>query len=194
MSIRGGSRPGAGRKTSASPFGEKTVTVRVPESRKGVVLEFLDTFKHSNPDSPPLKGVMLPAINPAPIRTPRFGTKIRAGFPSPADDYVEERLDLNEHLIKNPPATFMLTVEGCSMIDAGIFEGDIIIVDRSLTPKHNDVVVAVVDGEHTVKRLYKRGKKTMLVAENPQFLPIELKDGQELLIIGVVTSSIHSVR
>lgn len=197
MSSHGGSRLGSGRKTSASPFGEKTVPVRVPESRKAVVLEFLKIFKQSPEKAsalPMFDGMLLPAINPSRASVPLFGTKVRAGFPSPADDYVEDRLDLNELLVKNSPATFFLRVEGCSMTGAGIFEGDIVVVDRSLEPKHRDIVLAIVDGRHTIKRLIHKKDEVRLQTENPDIPDIVLKEGMEMTVVGVITNSIHSLR
>jgi len=131
----------------------------------------------------------------APIQlTPLYSHSISAGFPSPADDYIEERLDLNELLISNKPATFFLRVQGDSMVNAGIHHGDIIVVDRSLQPVHRAIVVAVVDGELTVKRLISHAGITELHAENSKYAPIRLQEGQELIIWGVVTSSVHQVR
>ena len=196
---RGGARPNSGRKPGFGPYGEATEAIRVPVSQIDSVKEFLAGYKErvatTKDAAKQLAGqMMLPLNEPPKQRIPLYGTKIRAGFPSPADDYVEARLDLNEHLIKNPPATFMLRVDGNSMVGAGIFQGDILVVDRSIEPKHDHIVVAVIDGEHTVKRLYKRNGMTKLIAENPEFPPIELQDGQELVIFGVVTSSIHAVK
>jgi len=131
----------------------------------------------------------------APIQSiPLYGHSIPAGFPSPADDYVEDRLDLNQLLVHNKSSTFFLRVKGDSMTGAGIFDGDIIVVDRSLEPADRSVVVAVVDGELTVKRLCLKGSGIELHAENPKYQPIRFKEGQELTIWGVVTSAVHSVR
>ena len=116
---------------------------------------------------------------------------MRAGFPSPADDYVEAFLDLNEHLIEHKEATFFVQATGDSMTGAGIQEGNLLVVDRALEARHGDIVIAVIDGDLTVKRLDKRRGKIRLVAENPAYAPIELKDGQELTIWGVVTSVIQ---
>jgi DNA polymerase V len=124
---------------------------------------------------------------------PLYGHKVSAGFPSPADDYVEDHLDLNQLLVRNKPATFFLRVKGDSMTGAGIHNGDIIVVDRSVEPVDRSVVVAVVDGELTVKRLRLCHGKAELHAENPKYPPIRFKDGQELTIWGVVTSSVHTV-
>ena len=126
--------------------------------------------------------------------TPMYSHSISAGFPSPADDYIEDRLDLNELLVNNKAATFFLRVKGDSMINAGIHHGDIIVVDRSVQPGHRSIVVAVVDGELTVKRLITGNGSAELHAENPRYAPICLQEGQELTIWGVVTSSVHQVR
>jgi DNA polymerase V len=139
-------------------------------------------------------GAMLPSPVPSPLRLPLFGHKVRAGFPSPADDYVEAWLDLNEHLIEHKEATFFVQATGDSMIGAGIQEGTLLVVDRALEPRHNDIVIAVVDGELTVKRLEKRRGKVRLIAENPAFAPIEFKEGQELVVWGVVTSIIQKLK
>jgi len=131
----------------------------------------------------------------APIQAiPLYGHVVPAGFPSPADDYVEDRLDLNQLLVQNKSATFFLRVKGDSMIGAGINDGDIIVVDRSLEPIERSVVVAIVDSELTVKRLLYRNGIAELHAENPKYQPIQFKEGQELTIWGVVTSSVHTVR
>ena len=123
-----------------------------------------------------------------------YGHKVSAGFPSPADDYVEDRLDLNQLLVHNQSATFFLRVKGDSMINAGIHDGDIIVVDRSITPVDRSVVVAVIESELTVKRLILANGIAELHAENPKYAPIRFKKGQEMTIWGVVTSAVHSVK
>lgn len=128
-----------------------------------------------------------------PVRLPLFSHPVRAGFPSPADDYVCDTLDLNEHLIRHREATFFVRAKGHSMIGAGIQDNDLLVVDRSLNPVHRAIVIAVIDGGFTVKRLYKRAGKIQLLAENPDYSPIELQDGQELQVWGVVTSVIHQL-
>ena len=124
---------------------------------------------------------------------PLFLSKIRAGFPSPADDYLDKKLDLNEYLIKHPAATFFVKVKGDSMIKAGINSGDILVVDRSLEPRDKKVVVAILNGEFTVKRVRKMKDKLYLVSENDDYSPIEIKEGAEFEIWGVVAHVIHSV-
>lgn len=125
------------------------------------------------------------------LALPLFAHGVCAGFPSPADDYLAGTLDLNEYLVAHKEATFFLRVKGHSMIGAGIHDGDLLVVDRALAPAHRSVVIAVVDGEFTVKRLCKRGGRISLLPENPDFAPIEFNEGQELQIWGVVTSVVH---
>lgn len=127
-------------------------------------------------------------------RVPMASASVQAGFPSPADDHLESSLDLNEHLVSNPAATFFVRVQGNSMKDAGIVDGDTLIVDRSVTPKDRQIVIAMLDGEFTVKRLRERGKRVFLQAENSEFAPIEISENQELTIWGVVTFVIHRPR
>ncbi|MBX9770731.1 MAG: translesion error-prone DNA polymerase V autoproteolytic subunit [Candidatus Obscuribacterales bacterium] len=124
---------------------------------------------------------------------PALASPITAGFPSPADDYVEKKLDLNEHLVKNRQATFFLRVSGDSMVGAGIHDGDLLIVDRSITPTHRKVVVAVVEGELLVKRLLRDNEKILLAAENTNYQPIEITDDMHFEVWGVVTNVIHAV-
>jgi DNA polymerase V len=124
---------------------------------------------------------------------PLYLSRIKAGFPSPAEDYLDKKLDLNEHLIKHPASTFFVKVKGDSMVGAGINSGDILIVDRSLEPKDKRIVVVVVNGDFTVKRISKRGDKLSLISENPKYPPIEIKDGMDFEVWGIVTNVIHSV-
>ncbi len=124
---------------------------------------------------------------------PLVGARISAGFPSPADDFIENALDLNKELIKNPAATFFVRVSGHSMKDAGIFDGDILIVDRSLEPRNKKIVIAILNGELLVKRLYIRQDKFALMPENTSFSPIYVEKESEFVIWGVVTNVIHSV-
>jgi DNA polymerase V len=116
--------------------------------------------------------------------------KVPAGFPSPAADYAYKSIDLNEHLIRNKEATFVFRVKGDSMSGVGINEGDELLVDRSIEPRHGHIVVAVLNGDFTVKRLHQRGGVVKLIAENPRYAPIVLKDGQELVVWGVVTRNL----
>ncbi len=111
---------------------------------------------------------------------------ICAGFPSPADDYFQSRIDLNEELIRNPDATFGIWVQGDSMQDDGVESGDFLLVDRSVLPVHGALAVCVLNNEFTIKRLEKKGKKIRLLPANPAFAPIEIKEGDELTIWGIV--------
>ena len=117
--------------------------------------------------------------------------RISAGFPSPATDYVEEGLDLNDYLVRNKPATFMFTVKGDSMTGASIEEGDKVVVDRAQHPKHGDIVVAVVDGKYTIKRLFKHMGRVELRPENSDYPSIVFHDGSELMVWGVVVGVVR---
>lgn len=119
---------------------------------------------------------------------------VRAGFPSPAADFAVKRHDLNELLITHPAATFFWQARGLSMLQAGIGDGDILVVNRALAPLHRDIVVAEVDGDFTVKFLHRRAGQVSLRAADPTFPPIQLKDGQTLTICGVVTATIKRFR
>lgn len=123
---------------------------------------------------------------PPPQASPFFLHKVPCGFPSPAADYVEQGLDLNTYLVRNKAASYFFTVEGESMRDAGILHGDVLLVDRSVEPVHGAIVVAVIHNEYTVKRLYRMDGIVELRPENPAYPPIQLKEGEELLVWGVV--------
>ena len=131
------------------------------------------------------------ALEPRALQLRLLSHRINAGFPSPAGDYVEEGLDLNAYLVRNQPATFMFSVKGDSMINAGIQEGDKVIVDRALTARHDDIVVAVVAGDYTIKRLYKHMGRVELRPENPAYPPIVFQEGAELLVWGVVVGVVR---
>ncbi len=124
---------------------------------------------------------------------PLYASSVKAGFPSPAEDYAEQHLDLNTHLISRPAATFFLRVSGDSMINAGIFNGDLLIVDRSINATPGKIVIAAVNGELTVKRLEKTKEGTFLVAENNHYKPIKLEESDYIYIWGVVLYNIHAL-
>ncbi len=124
---------------------------------------------------------------------PLFLESVSAGFPSPADDYLEDRLDLNDYLVRNPTATFFVRVTGNSMIEAGLNSGDVLIVDSSLTPKDGNIVIASIDGELLVKRLKKVKNKIYLLPENQDYKPIEITEVMNFDVWGVVTTVIHPV-
>ena len=165
---RGGKRVGAGRPTK-----EPTKVIRIPESKINKVKQLVS--------------------NGLALQTPLYGSSVRAGFPSPADDYIEDFLDLNEYLIKHPAATFLVRAIGDSMINASINSGDILVVDRSIEPTHGKIIIAAVDGELTVKRLYKKDNQTKLLPENPDYPEILITEESETVIWGVVTNVIHEI-
>lgn len=127
------------------------------------------------------------------IIRPLLGTDIPAGFPSPAQDYIEESLDLNEYLIKHPSATYFVRVDGYSMIEAGIFPDDILIVDRALDAISKKVIIAVLNGELTVKRLIIKNGIYYLKPDNPEFDTIEISKEDQFSVWGVVTYVIHKL-
>jgi len=187
-SRRGGIRPGAGRKPGSGPFGEPTEPVRLPVSLVPTVRAWLATVAAGAMPGAPQAFTR----HPCALALPLYGSRIAAGFPSPADDDLEGTIDLNEHLIRHPAATFFLRVQGESMRGAGIRDGDLLVVDRAREVKSGDIVVAAVNGELTLKRLKVDGAKVWLLPENPDFQPLEIRDGTALVIWGVVAHTVHS--
>lgn len=169
---RGGARAGAGRPKQSGKFGEITQPIRVPV---GDVERICKLIQHRF------------------YQLPFYQSTVSAGFPSPAEGEIDCILDLNELLIKNPIATFFLRVNGDSMIKAGIHHNDILIVDRSLEPAHGKIVIASLNGELTVKRLYKKKDQLLLMPENDRYAPISISEDSDFKIWGVVTNAIHSV-
>lgn len=186
QSTWGGRRKGAGRRPGGA-HGESTRPVRVPVSLAPHIAEMLPFAKALG------AGLLrLPPGDPPRRCTALYGSRVAAGFPSAADDYIEARLDLNEHLLGHKEATFFLRVKGDSMTGANIHDRNLLIVDRSVEPKHNDIVVAVINGELTVKRLYKRRGVVKLLAANEAYPEIVSKPGHELSVWGVVRHVVHS--
>ncbi len=191
----GGARAGAGRQPGTGNYGEPTQVIRVPVSRVGLIKDLLKEFQAQNKMGRALAKaeVHFPAPDALRQETPLFSHKIPAGFPSPADDYIEARLDLNEYLVPHQETSFFVRVKGHSMTGAGIFDGDMLVVDRSIEPSPGKIIVAVVDGELTVKRLSFENGRPVLQAQNPHFKDIVLQDSQELLCWGVVTATIRKL-
>ena len=129
-----------------------------------------------------------------PLLLPLAAHRVPAGFPSPATDYVEDGLDLNGYLVQHPAATFLFSVQGHSMQGAGILDGDKVVVDRSVQARHGHIVIAVVDSEFTLKRLYQRHNRLELHPDNPDFQPIRLTPGKQLEIWGVVIGAVRRYR
>lgn len=131
--------------------------------------------------------------SPKPAASPRFLMKCPAGFPSPAADYVESGLDLNDYLVKHRAATFIFDVCGDSMIGAGIFDGDKIVVDRAVEACHRSIIVAILNGEHTIKRLHIGQDGVELRPENPCYRPIHIQEFADLTIFGVVVGVVRKM-
>lgn len=200
----GGAREGAGRPFKLSIPGEATTPVRIPVTLVAPIKEFLarraqQRIVHVPPtllarDEGELK-LFMPSYDAPKFEIPLYGSLIPAGFPSPADDYVQDWLDLNSLLITDRPATFFVSVTGLSMIKEGIYPGDLLVVNKGLSPLSGDIVIAVLDNELTVKKLdISADGSIRLVPKNPDFEPILVAEGQQLFIWGVVTSVIHQFK
>lgn len=169
---RGGKRKGAGRPKGTGKFGVPTKAIRVPEKMVEQIMHFIYS-----------KGYVLPL----------YEGRVQAGFPAPTGDEVGTTLDLNGYLVKNPTATFLLRAVGDSMIEAGIFPDDILVVDKGAEPVNGDIVIAVINDEFTVKRLSKEGNSVILKSENPKYPPITIPEGSGMNVWGVVKFAIHSL-
>ena len=168
----GGKREGAGRPKGQGKYGTATRAIRVPE-------HLVDDIKDYS-------------INGG-YKIPFFSSKVEAGNPSVAEDHIEDTLDMNNFLIRNPETTFCVRVSGLSMIDAGIYEGDTLVVDSSITPREGKIVIAALDGMLTVKRLGYREGKPYLLPENINFEPIPILENSDVHIWGVVTNILRSL-
>ena len=168
----GGKRSGAGRPKGQGKYGTATRAIRVPE----YLLDDIQDYSMNGG-----------------YKIPFFSSNVEAGHPSVAEDHVEDTLDMNSLLIKNPETTFCVRVSGLSMIDAGIYEGDTLIVDSSIQPKEGKIVIAAIDGMLTVKRLGYIDGKPFLLPENANFDPIPILENSELHIWGVVTNILRAL-
>lgn len=182
-SNHGGTRAGAGRPKGTGKYKEPTKAIRVPESSISYIRGFLGRYPESK------QVVAGKSDSVIKLNIPLFSSQVAAGYPSPAEDHVDETLDLNEYMVQRPDTTFMLRVEGESMKDVGILPNDILVVDRSIRAGHNKIVIAALDGELTVKRLFHRGSLIKLLPENSAFPEIELESEADLVIWGVVIGS-----
>jgi len=186
----GGTRSGAGRKLA---YGEPTKTVRVPQSLVPVVAQYLDALKHPTLDRTPGPKLAPVAVRRTATAVPTLGRRVRAGNPTAGDDYQEDAVDLGKHLVRDPSSTFVMKVDGWSMRDAGIADGDELVVDRGVAPEDGRIVVAEIDGELTVKRLKRAGSCWVLKASNPDFADLRISGKNNLHIWGVVTHVLRAV-
>lgn len=182
----GGKREGAGRPKGSGKYREPTKAIRVPEGSISYIQEFLQRYPTVSEIG---RASGVDTSNVVKLEIPLFSSKVAAGYPSPAEDHIEDTLDLNDYMVRRPDSTFMLRVEGESMRDAGILPNDILVVDRSLKAMHNKIVIAALDGELTVKRLFHRGGLIKLLPENPAYPAIEIESESDLVIWGVVIGS-----
>ena len=187
-------KPGAGRKVGTGKFGEDTSVIRIPASQQSVIKDFLSAYQRKRlaVDLDALGVFELPTLLAKPISLPLYSSKVSAGFPSPAEEHVEKRLDPSEFLIDQKDATFFVTIQGYSMINVGLLPGDKAVIDRSKLASIGDIVLAVIDGEFTIKTLARKkdGTPRLLPANSTgAFSPIEIKEGMDFEIWGVVTGS-----
>lgn len=194
----GGARENAGRKAQ---FNEPTKVIRVPESQVNFIKNWLlNNVKtdHQTDFTSKLKIQQVHPNNDKIYHIPLATERVAAGFPSPAQDDIEQALDLNEYLIRNENATFIVKANSLSMLDAGIDIDDPLIVDRSIPAKSGDIVIALIDNDFTVKRLMIdtqfQPPNVWLKAENPDYQNIYIEEGQELVIWGVVTYNLKRMR
>jgi DNA polymerase V len=189
---RGGIREGAGRRIGSGKFREPTSVVRIPTSQEPVIKDFLAAYqkKRLNTDLDAVSEFELPSLHHEQVCLPLYSSKVSAGFPSPAEEHVEKRLDPNDFLIDQQDATFFVTIQGYSMIDVGLLPGDKAVVDRSKTPNIGNIVLAVINGEFTIKTLAKnKSGAPRLLPANKDFKPIEITEEMQFEIWGVVTGS-----
>lgn len=186
----GGTRQGAGRKAA---YGEPTKTVRVPQSLVSVVVGYLDAMRHPSAGVTDSAGLRSIATLRAATAVPTLGRRVRAGKPTSGDDYQEDTVDLGKHLVRDPSSTFVMKVDGWSMRDAGIADGDELVVDRGVAAEDGRIVIADIDGELTVKRLKRTAVGWLLQASNPDFADIPIDNKNDLHIWGVVTRVLHAV-
>ena len=183
-----------GRPKGRNAYGESTVPIRIPKSKVTQITEYLkqsalknspgtiDFYEH-------IRQVSAPEVS---FELPLYSSKVSAGFPSPCDDHIAKRLNIHDYLVDQEDATFLVTVTGLSMRDAGLLPKDVVVVDRSKNANIGNIILAVVNGEFTIKQLAlgENGNPVLLPA-NPDFKPIEIKDGMDFEIWGVVTGSIR---
>lgn len=189
---RGGKREGAGRPQGTGKYGEATKAVRLPIRIADEILAALAKEPEEMEIGITVQSIFKPE-GLTKFRLPLYLNPVAAGFPAPTEDYVDDNIDLNRHLVKHPETTFLVRVVGESMKDAGIQSNDMLIVDRSIEVTSGQVVIAVVNGELTVKRILKKSNKLWLMPENETFRPIEIDENTDLHIWGVVTNVIHAL-
>ena len=193
-SKRGGIREGSGRKAGTGKFGEQTTVIRIPSSQEPVIKDFLAAYQKNRlfVSLDAITEFELPALHTLPVPLPLYSSKVSAGLPSPAEEHVEKRLDPSEFLIDQKDTTFFVTIQGFSMMDVGLLPGDKAVVDRSKLASVGDIVLAVLDGEFTIKTLARKkdGAPRLLPANSTgAYSPIDITEEMNFEIWGVVTGS-----
>ena len=195
VKTHGGRRQGAGRK-SGNNMAQPTTVIRVPVNTVKTIKNFISTLtkEHSLQIHVGFSDLIQFVQAKQYIAFPLYASKVAAGFPSPADDHVEQRLNPSDYLVENDAATFFVRVKGDSMIEAGIFDNDVLVIDRSKTQQTGDIVLAMLDGEFTVKILEQSEEGVNLIPANRDYPSIEIKKEQSLEIWGVVTGSMRKFK
>ncbi|HSI46258.1 MAG TPA: translesion error-prone DNA polymerase V autoproteolytic subunit [Methylophilus sp.] len=203
QTLKGGKRPGAGRKPGSTTRAEETIVIRIPASQKPVVSNLMEAYAKKQRLSQlqgnldPVEVFNQPVEYLQRISLPLFESKVPAGFPSPADDHMEGRLDPNEYLIDQADTTFFVTIQGDSMIEAGLMPGDKAVVDKGKTATVGDIVLVMIDGGFTIKTLAKQkdGNPKLLPANSSgKYMPILIQEPMQFQIWGVVTGSFRRFR
>lgn len=194
----GGKRIGAGRKSAYGAASEETTVVRIPTSQKSVVLDYIAAYakksrlRNLEVNLDPVGQPTQATIDYPPIELPLYSSKVPAGFPSPADDHLEDRIDPTRYLVDQESSTFYVTIQGESMIEAGLLPGDKAVVDRGREAVLGDIVLVALDGEFTIKTLSKQknGRPKLVPANSSgKYSPILIQEAMDFMVWGVVTGS-----
>jgi DNA polymerase V len=200
---RGGKRVGAGRKFGTGPYSEPTTVIRIPVSLKPVIKNWMDAYNNSKfqrqirENIDPVELFDIPKASPLVINLPHYETDVPAGLLSHADDLADLKLNPTEYLIDHEDSTLFVTIQGDSMIEAGLIPGSKAVVDRTKTPINGDIVLAMIDGEFTIKTLTsQKDESPMLVPANfsGKYMPIIINESMQFKILGVVTGSFKRYR
>jgi DNA polymerase V len=196
MATRGGKRNNAGRPQGTGKYGEPTTVVRIPASQENTVKDFLGALekKRLREGQDNVVEIVAIAADQSTLTLPLYTSKVSAGYPTPAEEHVEKRMNPSEYLIENDTDTFFVRVKGDSMIDAGIFEDDVLVVDRSRLAQIGDIILAMLDGEFTVKTLGKSKHGPRLLPANKNYPVIDISPEQSFQVWGVITGSMRKFK
>jgi len=192
---RGGKRPGAGRRRGSGKYGEPTRPVRLPISWASRLPELLKDLRSCSKDNESLALIneVYQPDNSTIQFLPFYLAPVAAGFPSISEDCIERELDISQHLLSSPESTFLARATGEFAMDLGIYPEDLLIVDTTLSPQDGNIVIAALEGELTLKRLYQTPEKILLLPETADYSPLSISPNKHILIWGIVTHIIHAL-